>query len=112
MLSPSLRIRLAIGIEEIFPTFFPRGLHLKRRDVPIRPALLCDGTQVLAELFNRRTAEEPLAVVDLINDEARLENNDVRNHRIAIWIGVFGNIDVLLNDSSCIGEKRPVRTDA
>ena len=41
-------------------------------------------------------AEEPIAVVDLMN-------NDVRNHRIVIWICLFGNIEVLLNDSFCMG---------
>src|ERR1700746_3314928 len=51
LLTDCLSIGLAVGIKELFAIFFPCGLHFRRSDIPIRPALLGDGTEVLTEIF-------------------------------------------------------------
>jgi hypothetical protein len=73
---------------------------------------LSDGTEVLTEVIHSRSAEEPIAVVDLVYDEAWFQNDDVRNHWIVVRISVFGDIQILLNGSAHIGKKRPVSTNA
>jgi hypothetical protein len=77
LLAQRLSIRLAIGVKVLFAAFLPRGPHFRRRDVPIGPALFRDRTQVLTEIFHRRPAEEPIAVVYLVDDQARLQNDDM-----------------------------------
>ena len=89
-----------------------REPHFRRRDIPIWPALLFDCTEVLAEVLKRRTAEKPIAVVDPMNDEARPQNDDMGNHRIVVWVCVFGNVEVLLNNTSGVGKERPMGADA
>jgi hypothetical protein len=49
---------------------------------------LSHGTQVLV------TAEEPISVVNLINDKTGLEDDHVGNHGIVGRIGVFGEIEI------------------
>jgi hypothetical protein len=112
LLAERLSIGLAIWIKELFAAFLPCGLHFRRGDIPIWPALLGDGAEVLTEILKRRAAKEPIAVVYLAYDEARFQNNDMWNHRIVDWIRVFGNVEILLNDSSRIREERPVSADA
>ena len=53
-------------------------------------------------------AEEPVAVVDLINDKAGLENNHVGDHGIVDRIRVFGDVEIFLHDTPRVGEERPV----
>ena len=73
---------------------------LGRRDVPIRAAFLGDGAQIVAELFHGGAPEEPVAVVDFMDDEVRLENDHMRDHGIVHGIGVFGDVEILLDDAS------------
>ena len=54
-------------------------------------------------------AEEPVAVVDFINDKTGLEHDRVRDHGIVSRVGVFGDVEILLNQTPDVGEKRPVR---
>src|SRR5262249_47508246 len=68
--------------------------------------------QVLAELFHSGPAEEPVAVVDLVDDKTGLEDNHVRNHGIVGRIGVLSDVEIFLDFTSRIGEERPVGTDA
>src|SRR5215475_5066668 len=58
-----------VRIEEFLATLLPRRLQFRRCDVPIRPAFLADGTEVLAEIFHCGPAKEPIAVVDLVNEQ-------------------------------------------
>ena len=74
---PRLRVGFAIGIEEVFTALLPCGLHFWRRDVPIRADLSSNCTKVLVEFLNRRTAKKPIAVVDLVYNEVRFQNNDM-----------------------------------
>ena len=43
-----------------------------------------------------------------MNDKAGLQHNHVRNHGIVDGIGVFGDVEILLNNATWIGEERPV----
>ena len=81
-------------------------------DVPVRPAFLGNGTQVLAEIFRSGPAEEPVAVVDFVNDQTGLEDKHVRDHGIVERICVFGDVEVFLNFSPRIAEERPVGADS
>src|ERR1700738_3266820 len=58
------------------------------------------------------SSKEPVAVVDLMNDKAGLQHNHVRNHGIVDGIGVFGDVEILLNNAPRIGEKGPVSADS
>ena len=108
LFAESLSISLAVRIEELLAALLPRSFEFGRCDVPVRPAFPADGTQVLAEFFHRGPSEEPVAIVDLVNDKAGLQHNHVRNHRIVDGVGVFGDVEILLNDAPRIGEKGPV----
>ena len=55
-------------------------------------------------------AEEPVAVVDLINDKAGLEDNHVGDHGIVERISVFGDVEIFLDSTSRVEEERPVGT--
>src|ERR1700693_3645075 len=72
-----LKVCLAVWIEGLLAALRPCGFELRRRDVPVRPAFHADGTQILAQLFDSRPSEEPVAVVDLIDDKTRLEDDHV-----------------------------------
>jgi hypothetical protein len=107
-LTESLDVGFVVRIEEFFATLLPRRSQLRRCDVPVWPALLADGTEILAEIFHYWPAEEPVAVVDLVNDQTGLEDNDVRDHRIVVRVRVFGDVEILLDDTLYVGEERPV----
>ena len=110
LLTESLDIRSTVRIEEFLAALLPRRFEFLRCDVPVRPAFLGDGSQVLAEIFHSGSAPEPVAVVDLVNHKAGLEDYHVRDHGIIDWIRVFGDIEVLLDHTTCVGEERPVGT--
>jgi hypothetical protein len=112
LFTESLDVRFAIRIEEGLAALLPRSFEFGRRDVPVRPAFPGNGTQVLAEIFESGPAEEPVAIVDLINDKAGLEDNHVRDHGIVNRISVFGDVEIFLDDTPRVGEERPVGTDS
>src|SRR5258708_3330942 len=60
----------------------PGGSLLGAVDVPIGTAALQHGAQVEPQFFHRRPAEKPVTVVDLVDTQARLEHQRVRDHRI------------------------------
>ena len=105
-------LSLAVRVEKLLAALLPKSLEFGRCDVPIRTAFLADGSEVLAELFDGRASEEPVAIVDLVNDKDWLQHNNVRNHRIVNRISVFGDVEIFLNDAPRIGEKGPVGTHA
>jgi len=107
-----LGVRFAVRIEEFLAALAPRRFEFGRGDVPVRPALFRNGTQVLAEILQSGPAEEPVAVVDLINDQTGLENDRVGNHGVVDWIGIFGDVEIFLDDPARVGEERPVGTDS
>jgi hypothetical protein len=103
LLPKHLPVAFAVGIKAIMFTPFPSGFQLGPSDVPVRTAFPQYSTQVLPELFDRGSAEEPVAVVDLEYNEARFEDDDMRDHRIVLGVGVLGDVEILLNLSSRIG---------
>src|SRR6266481_8442143 len=112
LFTESLDVRLAVRIEKFLAALLPRRFEFGCRDVPVRPAFLGNGTQILAEIFHGGPAEEPVAVVDLINDKTGLEDNHMRNHGIVDRVRVFGDVEIFLDDTPRVGEERPVGADA
>src|SRR5580698_8291392 len=90
---------------------FPRVTESWGAQVPVGADLLCDSAEVVPEIGDGGTPPEPVAVVDAVNDEARLENQRVRNHWIVLGIGVLLDVEILLHNSFRIGQKRPLRAD-
>src|SRR5439155_16523568 len=112
LLPKHLPVGLAIGIKAIMFTPFPSGFQFGPTDVPVRTAFLQHSTQVLPKLFHGRPAKKPVAVVDLEYDETRFEDDDMRDHRIVVGVRVLGDVEILLNLASRIGQKGPMSADA
>jgi hypothetical protein len=101
-----MEVRLAVGIEEVLAALLPRRFEFRRCDVPVRPAFHGNGTEILAEIFQGRAAEEPLAIVDLIDDKTRLQDNHVGDHGIVGRVRVFGDVQIFLYEATHVGEKK------
>src|SRR5262245_38362498 len=111
LFTESLGVCFAVWIKEFFAAFLPCGFEFGRGDVPVRPAFLGHSTQVLAEIFDRRAAKEPIAVVDFVDDQAGLKNNRVGDHGIVHRVGVLSDVEIFLNSAPRVGEKRPMGAD-
>ena len=70
-----------------------------------------DVAQVVPEVDDRRTAPEPVAVVDAVDHEPGLEHQRVRDHRVVLGVGVLLDVEVLLDDAPGVGEERPRGAD-
>src|SRR5205085_4030875 len=82
------------------PASVPRlpGLaHAGCRNVLVRPDALCKGTQILPQHLGRGPAPVPVAIVDLVDDQARLEHERVRDHGIVVWVRVLLDVEVFLH---------------
>ncbi len=112
LFTEGLDVRFAVRIEEFLAALLPRRFEFGRCDVPVGPAFFGNGTQVLAEIFLGGPTEEPIAVVDLINDETGLEHNHGGDHGIVEWISVFGDVAIFLDATPRVGEERPVGTNS
>jgi hypothetical protein len=112
LFTEGLDVGFAVWIEEVFAALLPGGFEFGPSDVPIGAALFGDGAEVLAEIFHGGAAEEPVAVVDFVDEEAGLEDNHVGDHGIVKRIGVFGYVEIFLDGPTSVGEKRPVGVDA
>src|SRR5947209_18638936 len=86
---PAVEVREVAGI--------PRFVQPGSAEIPVRADLARGGTQVLPQLREGRPAPEPVAVVDAVDDESRLEHQRVRNHRVVRRIGVLLDVEVLLH---------------
>ena len=51
LFTESLDVGFAVRVEELLAALLPRSSEFGRSDVPIRPAFLGNGAQVLAEVF-------------------------------------------------------------
>jgi hypothetical protein len=112
LFAEGLNVRFAVWIEELFTALLPGGFEFGRSDVPVGAAFFGDGAEILAEIFHGGAAEEPVAVVDFVDDKAGLEDNHVGDHGIVGRIGVFRDVEIFLDHASDVGEERPVCTDA
>ena len=86
----------------------PRCFQIRICDIPIGSTLSENCTQILAKILDCGSAKEPVAVVDLVNDETRFKHDRMWDHRIVQRIRVFGNIEIFLNYTAGIGQERPV----
>jgi hypothetical protein len=111
LFTESLIVHFAVRIKEFLAALLPRRFEFCHCDVPVCPTFFGYGTEVLAEIFHSGPAEEPVAVVDLINDKTGLEDNHVGDHGIVGRIRVFGDVEIFLDDTPRVGEERPVGTD-
>ena len=111
LLPKHLPVGLPIGIKAIMFAPFPSGFQFGLSKIPVRPAFLQHSTQVLPKLFDGRSAKKPVAVVNLENDETGFEDDDMRDHRIVLGVRVLGDVEILLNLSSRIGQKGPMSAD-
>src|SRR5437879_12380090 len=93
-------------------TPFPSGFQFGPNDVPVRTAFLQHSTQVLPKFFDGRPANKPVAVVDFEYDETRLDDDDMRDHRIVLGIRILGDTDLLLNVVYMIGLRGPMSHDS
>src|SRR5690349_20288948 len=82
LFAESLGVCFAVGIEEFLTALLPGGFKFSTRDVPIRPAFSGNGPKVLPQIFKSWAAEEPIAVIEFVDDQSGLEDDHVRNHRI------------------------------
>jgi hypothetical protein len=106
-----LNVRFSVRIEEFLAALLPRSFEFGRCDVPVWPAFFGNGTQVLAKIFQSRPAEEPVAILDLINDKTGLKDNRMGDHRIVERI-VLGDVEIFLDGAPRVGEERPVGADS
>src|SRR5690348_1213011 len=87
-----LGLRFSVRIEVRLVSSGPGSALLRALDVPIGTATPKHCAQVESKLFHRGPAEEPISIVDLVNTQARLEHQGVRDHRIMVRIGVFRDV--------------------
>src|SRR2546425_12296401 len=80
--------------------------------VPVRPDLLRDRPEILAQLPHRRPSPKPVAVVDLEDAQTWLEYQRVGNHGIVVGVAVLLDVQVLLDHPAGVGQERPLRADA
>ena len=74
LFAESLSKGLAVWIEQLLAALLPGRFEFGRGDVPVRPAFAADGTQVLSEILDGGASEEPVTIVDLVNDKAGLQH--------------------------------------
>ncbi len=101
-------MRSIVRIKEFLITMLPRGFQIGICNIPIGSTFSENRTQILAEILDCGSAKEPVAVVDLVNDETRFKHDRVWDHRIVQRIRVFGNIEIFLNYTPGVGQERPV----
>jgi hypothetical protein len=99
LFTESLEVRFVVRIEEFLAALLPCRFEFGRCNVPVRPASLGNGTQLLVEIFECGPAEEPVAVVDLVNNQTGTEDNHVGDHGIVDRIRVFGDVEIFLDDT-------------
>src|SRR5215203_4647887 len=80
-------------------------------EVPVGADLARDSPQVVPEVDDRGAPPEPVAVVDLVDDEPGLEHERVRNHRVVVRVGVLLDVEVLLDDALRVREEWPLGAD-
>ena len=65
--------------------------------VPVGTDFARHRAQIVPKIDDRRTPPEPVAVIDAVDHEARLEHERVRDHRIVLGVGVLLDVEIFLN---------------
>src|SRR5580700_8470930 len=79
--------------------------------IPVRADFTRHGAQVVPKIDDRGTPPEPVAVIDAVNHEARLEHERMWDHRIMLGVGVLLNVEILLNRSVGVRKEGPLGSD-
>jgi hypothetical protein len=66
----------------------------------------------MPEILRGGATPEPVPVVNLVDDQPRLQHQGIRNHGVVVRIGVLLDLQILLDLSSGIGEKGPGSADS
>src|SRR5262249_34688531 len=112
LFAESLRVGFPVRIEKFLAALLPSSFEFRCCDVPIRPAFFCGGAQVLTEFVEGWQPEVPIAVIDLVNDETRLEDDHMGDHGIVKRVGIFCDVEIFLDNAPHIREEGPVGTDS
>jgi hypothetical protein len=97
----------AIRVGALFVTLLPLLAHFRGVDLEVGAYTARDVAQVLVEFPSGRTSPVPVAVIDLVDLETRLEHEGVRNHRVVVRVRVLLDAEVLLDDALGVVQKGP-----
>src|SRR6202521_5850105 len=97
-LSPlsSFAIRLVPPVETREVPRIPCLAESRSTQIPVWADFTRHSAQVVPEIDDRRTAPEPVAVIDAVNHEARLEHERMRDHKILLGIVLLLDVQILL----------------
>src|SRR5580704_8677198 len=104
------RATLVPAVEERKVARVPCLAESRHAQIPVGTNFARRRAQIAPQFWERRASPKPVAVVEGVDHESRLEHQRVRNHRVVVRVGVLLNVEVLLNDSVRVREKRPLRT--
>src|SRR3954471_24207490 len=108
-LSAGRRTSLVPSVERPVVARVPTLAQSWRAQVPVGPNLAGHDPQIAPEIGDRRTAPEPVPVVDAVNHEAGSEDQRVRDHRVVFRVRVLLYVEILLYPSLRVGQKGPLR---
>src|SRR5579884_1882083 len=101
MLVPSVETRVVTRIPCLAE---PRGAQ-----IPVWADFTRHGAQIMPKINHRWTTPKPVAVIDAVDDEARIEHERMRDHRIVLGVGVLLDVEILLNRSVRVRKEGPLR---
>jgi hypothetical protein len=102
-LVPAMKLRELAGV--------PRLVKPGDTQIPVGTYLKGHSAQVMAEVFGRGPAPEPVTVVDAVDQQPGLEHQRVRDHRVVCRVGVLRDVEVLLDGALRVGEECPLGAD-
>src|ERR1700722_5932271 len=89
-------------------TRIPCLTESRSSQVPVWADFARHGTQIVPKIDDRWTPPEPVAVVDAVDHEARLEHERMRDHGIVLGVGVLLYVEILLNCSVGVRKECPL----
>jgi hypothetical protein len=103
------RLVPAVEARKVAPV--PCLAESRQAQIPVGTNFARHSAQIVPEICDRRATPKPVAVLDAVDHEARLENERVRNHRIVFGVGILLDVEVFLNFSLRVGEEGPLGAD-
>src|SRR4051794_772267 len=97
LLGEFLGMRFSVGIEARLVTHRPCRSLSGSVDAPVGTATLQYGAHIQTELLDGGPAEEPVAAVDLEDEQTGLQHHGMGDHRIVIRVGIFTDVEILLH---------------